>query len=91
MYKLLLPDVNEQEVLAWLIECIGPLKGTSTDVVNEFSYVEIFRGGSKGSSWKIETIDVSDVSGQWDTMTEIEFDDKDDAMFAAMRWGGNIQ
>jgi hypothetical protein len=83
MYKLYIGDVDDKEVLGWIIENIGELVMTTR---HEYAYNDSYHG----ETWSMDTTDVSDVSGQWDTMTEITFTRKEDALLACLRWGGKI-
>jgi len=83
MYKLYIGDVDDKEVLAWIIENIS---GLLMSARHEYAYNDVYHG----ENWTMDTMDVSDVSGQWDTMTEITFTNKDDAVLTCLRWGGVI-
>ena len=87
MINLYLGDKDEKEVLAWLIENVGPL-GMTTKA--EFDYYEQFY--ALDGSWCMRSTDVSDVSSsQFDVITLIEFANKDDAILCHLCWGGSIE
>lgn len=83
MYNLYIGDVNEHNVLGWVIENIGPLIKTKKD---KYQYYETYYG----KDWLMNTSDVSDVSGQYDTITLIVFESKEDALLTKVRWGGSL-
>jgi hypothetical protein len=84
MYELYIGDVDDKEVLAWVIENISDLVMTTR---HEYAYNDAYHG----ETWSMDTTDVSDVSSsRWDTMTKITFTNKDDAVLTCLRWGGKI-
>lgn len=85
MLNLYIGDVDESEVLSWLCESICPISHTKKE---EFQYFSTYYG--KNNSWVMNTSDVSDVSGQYDTITLVSFKNQTDAMLARLRWGGSI-
>lgn len=86
MYNLYITDKDEKEVLAWLIENIGPL-GMTTKA--EYDYYEQFYASD--GSWCMRTTDVSDVSGsRFDVITLVEFEANEDAILCKITWGGSI-
>lgn len=85
MYSLYLGDKEESEVLGWLIENIGAIEKTLKE---EFQYFNTYHGVN--DKWLMNTSDVSDVSGQYDTITLVQFKDKEDAVLCALRFGGRI-
>lgn len=83
MYNVYLGDKDEKEILAWLIENIGPL-GMTTKA--EYSYYEQFY--ALDGSWCMQSTDVSDVSGSsYDVITLVEFDNHEDALLCRLTWG----
>jgi hypothetical protein len=85
MYRLYLGDKEEEDVLGWLIENIGPL-GLTTKA--DFNYYNTYYGTD--ATWMMDTSDVSDVSGQFDTITQVCFTHKEDAVLCSLRFGGTI-
>ena len=85
MTNLYIGDVDESEVLGWLIENIGPLALTTKA---DFNYYNTYHGAD--DKWIMDTSDVSDVSGQFDTITMVGFRYKEDAMLAKLRWAGSL-
>jgi hypothetical protein len=85
MFNVYLGDADEQEVLGWLIESIGPLAFSSKA---GFNYYDTYHGSD--GVWRMNTSDVSDVSGQWDEVTEVTFQRKEDAMLCSLRFGGRV-
>lgn len=85
MVALYIGDCDENELLSWLIENIGPL-GMTTQATTDF-YKQFY---AKDGMWFMHTSDVSDVSGQFDTVTCVEFGNKDDALLCKLTWGGSL-
>lgn len=85
MYRLYLGDKEEEDVLGWLIENIGPLALTTKA---DFNYYNTYHGAD--DKWCMDTSDVSDVSGQFDTITMVCFDHKEDAVLAKLVFGGSM-
>jgi hypothetical protein len=83
MFRLYIGDVNHIEVLDWMNENIGPVLKTTR---HEYEYYDAHHG----EGWTLHTTDVSDVSLQYDTIIEIQFAKKNDAMLAKIRWGGSL-
>jgi hypothetical protein len=84
---LYLTDVNEEDVVNWLCEHISPLA-----ITTRAEYVYHCQYYGDDDKWILESTDVSDVSSSnWDTITEIVFKEKEDAMYCHLRWGGKIQ
>ena len=84
MYNLYIGDIDEQEILGWLCENIGPIART---VKEEYNYFNTYHGSN--NLWVMNTSDVSDVSGQYDTITLVSFKRPEDAMLTKIRWGGS--
>lgn len=84
-YSLYLGDKEEDDVLGWLIENISPLAMTSKA---EYNYYNTYHG--ENDLWAMDSTDVSDVSGQFDTITQVRLKYKQDAMLCALRFGGKI-
>lgn len=84
-YSLYLGDKDEDDVLGWLIENVGPLGKTTKE---EYNYYNTYHGAK--SKWIMNTSDVSDVSGQFDLITAIGFKHKEDAVLCALRFGGKV-
>lgn len=84
-YLLYLGDKDEEDVLGWLIENIGPL-GLTTKA--EYNYYNTYHG--LNDDWVMNTSDVSDVSGQFDLITQLTFKHKEDAVLCALRFGGQV-
>ena len=82
MYDLYLGDKDEHDILGWLIANIAPLHKTEKA---EWSYYSTYR--AKKDVWIMASADVSDVSGQYDTVTHIIFKHKDDAALCKLTWG----
>ena len=85
MFTLYLGDCDEEVVLTWLIENIGPL-GMTTQASGDY-YKQFY---AKDGMWVLRTSDVSDVSGQFDTVTCVEFGSKEDALLCHLTWGGSL-
>ncbi len=85
MFNLYVGDVDEEEILSWLCESISPISHTKKE---EFQYYGTYYG--KDNSWIMNTSDVSDVSGQFDTITLISFKHQADSIVARLRWGGSL-
>lgn len=86
MFNLFIGDVDEDEVVAWLSESICPIG--SVDKNSEWQYFTTFIG--ERNRWRLESTDVSDVSGCYDTMTQITFKITEDALMCKLRWGGSL-
>jgi len=83
MYSVYLGDKDEKEILAWLIENIGPL-GMTTKA--EYDYYEQFC--ALDGSWCMRSADVSDVNGSsFDVITIVEFNINEDALLCKLTWG----
>lgn len=85
MYSLYIGDVDEDEVLGWLIQNVSELASTTKEKFNCF---DTYRGTD--NKWVMNTTDVSDVSGQFDEITLIVFALQEDAIMAKLRFGGSM-
>jgi len=84
-YNLYLGDRDETELYDWLCENIGPLSRATR---GEWDYFTMFHGDN--DLWTMHSADVSDTSGSYDTITQISFKHKEDAVMAKLRFGGSM-
>ncbi len=87
MNSLYIGDVNEHELAGWLSENISPIVMTTRA---EWQYFDMFHGDN--DLWIMDTTDVSDLSSsRYDTITHVQFKNKEDCMLCHLAWGGSIQ
>jgi len=86
-YDLYIGDAVEEDVYEWLCENIAPVLMTTQA---EYDYFKMYHGDH--DLWIMHSTDVSDVGGsRWDTITQISFKKKEDAIMTKLRFGGSIQ
>lgn len=85
-YNLFVGDAVEEELYEWLSENIAPVLMTTQA---EYDYFKMYHGDH--DLWIMHSCDVSDVNGSvWDTVTQVSFKNKEDAILAKLRFGGSM-
>ena len=82
-YILHVGDADESKLVEWLCENLSPIVFTTR---SEYSYSDMYHGDH--DLWILHTQDVSDVSGQYDTITQIHFAKKEDRLLFQLTFGG---
>lgn len=85
-YSLYIGDVDEKEVVNWLSENLSPVVFTTRA---DFAYYDMYHGDR--DLWILDTSDVSDVSPQYDTITQVRFKDQNDLLLCKLTWGGSVK
>ena len=82
-HTLYIGDVDEQEVVEWLTRNLSPVVFTTR---TDGDYYDMYHGDH--DLWILHSQDVSDVSGQYDTITQICFAKKEDRLLFQLTFGG---
>ncbi len=83
-YQLYIGDADEPQLLGWLCENLSPVVFTTRA---EGHYTDMYHGGR--DLWILDSQDVSDTSSQFDTITVIYFQRKEDRLLCQLTFGGS--